>query len=153
MAQGDVGTLPVPDPESNPAPPQGPEPAPKPLRVLLVEDNLVNQKVAGAMLDRLGIGVAVAGDGERAVEIFGQGGIDMVLMDLQMPIMDGYEATRRLRDLESKRAWPRTPVIALTANTRDEDRNACIAVGMDDFISKPISKAELNQTVQRWAKR
>ena len=152
MALRDVGTLPAPDPESIAAPPQEPEPAPMPPRVLLVEDNLINQRVAGAMLDRLGISVAVAGDGERAVDIFGQGGIDMVLMDLQMPVMDGYEATRRLRELESKRAWPRTPIIALTANTRDEDRNACFAAGMDDFIAKPISKAELCLTLQRWAK-
>ena len=151
LPPGEAGTKPEPGPESVSAP--GPEPAPSPLRVLLVEDNRISQKVAGAMLDRLGIGVALASDGERAVDIFSQGGIDIVLMDLQMPIMDGYEATRRLRVLESERAWPRTPVIAFTANTTTEDRDACLAAGMDDFIAKPISKTELHRTVQRWAKR
>jgi CheY-like chemotaxis protein len=71
-------------------------------------------------------------------------------MDVQMPIMDGFEATRLLRDLEAERGWPRTPVLALTANTLDTDRNACLAAGMDDFVAKPMTKAGLRDALGRW---
>ena len=104
--------------------------------VLLVDDNLIGQKVTGAMLARLGLQVQVVGNGVQALEVFAVGGIAIVLMDVQMPEMDGLEATRRLRALEAERGWPRTPVLALTANTMAEDRDACLAAGMDDFIAQ-----------------
>jgi CheY-like chemotaxis protein len=115
-----------------------------------VEDNPINQKVACAMLRRLGVRVEVADDGRKALAIFAQGGIDLVLMDVQMPVMDGYEATRSIRDLELARGWPRTPVLALTANAMAEDRDACLAAGMDDFIPKPIAKSALQAALDRW---
>ena len=118
--------------------------------VLLVDDNLVGQKITGAMVTRLGLQVQVAGNGVQALEIFAQGGIAVVLMDIQMPEMDGLEATRRLRALEAAHGWPRTPVLALTANTMAEDRDACLAAGMDDFIARPASKAALTETLARW---
>ncbi|HYN76198.1 MAG TPA: ATP-binding protein [Lamprocystis sp. (in: g-proteobacteria)] len=118
--------------------------------VLLVDDNIVGQKVTGAMLARLGLKVQVAGNGRQALECYAQGGIAIVLMDVQMPGMDGLEATRRLRVLEAERAWPRTPVLALTANTMAEDRDACLTAGMDDFIARPASKAALTETLARW---
>ena len=131
--------------------PRSPAPTPSaPRRVLLVEDNLVGQKVAAAMLERLGCSTVIATNGLEALDTFGLGGIDVVLMDVQMPIMDGFEATRLLRDLEAERGWPRTPVLALTANTHDTDRNACLAAGMDDFVAKPMTKAGLQDALGRW---
>jgi CheY-like chemotaxis protein len=119
-------------------------------QVLLVDDNLLGQKVTGATLAKLGLGVRAATDGQQALDIFAAGGIDLVLMDIQMPVMDGFEATRRLRALEAERAWPRTPVLALTANTMAADRDACLAAGMDDFIPRPVSKAGLKEALGRW---
>jgi len=130
-----------------PAPPLA---RPRARRALLVEDNLVNQKVARALLVGLGLEVLVAGDGREALETFAQGGIDLVLMDIRMPVMDGYEATRRLRDLEAQRNWPRTPVLAVSANSSAEDRDACRAAGMDDFIAKPMNKAGFSAALARW---
>ncbi|MBV5274288.1 MAG: response regulator [Lamprocystis purpurea] len=133
------------------AAPRSPAPVPPaPPRVLLVEDNLVGQKVATAMLERLGCSTLIASNGLEALDTFGRGGIEVVLMDVQMPIMDGFEATRLLRDLEAERGWPRTPVLALTANTLDTDRNACLAAGMDDFVAKPMTKAGLRDALGRW---
>ena len=135
------------------AAPRSPAPAAvsaAPRRVLLVEDNLVGQKVAAAMLERLGCSTIIAANGLEALDTFGLGGIDVVLMDVQMPIMDGFEATRLLRELEADRGWPRTPVLALTANTHDTDRNACLAADMDDFVAKPMTKAGLQDALRRW---
>jgi PAS domain S-box-containing protein len=147
-----AGVVPAVRPQA-PQVPQG-EPAGSPgpagRSALLVEDNPINQKVACAMLRRLGVRVEVADDGRKALAIFAQGGIDLVLMDVQMPVMDGYEATRSIRDLELARGWPRTPVLALTANAMAEDRDACLAAGMDDFIPKPIAKSALQAALDRW---
>ncbi|WP_295426433.1 PAS domain-containing hybrid sensor histidine kinase/response regulator [uncultured Thiodictyon sp.] len=131
---------------------QAPEPQPRPRarRALLVEDNLVNQKVARGTLAGLGLEVLVADDGRQALEIFAQGGIDIVLMDIQMPVMDGYEATRRLRALEAERAWPRTPVLAVSANTSAEDRDRCLAADMDAFVAKPTNAAGFKAALVRW---
>jgi PAS domain S-box-containing protein len=120
------------------------------LKVLLVEDNVVNQKVVLAMLTRMGLAVTVAGDGQKALEAFADGGVDLVLMDIQMPVMDGFEATRHLRALERERALARTPVIALTANAMSEERDLCLAAGMDDFIAKPLTRQGLRDVVARW---
>ena len=139
---------------AKPAGRAGPDAAGEPgwsASVLLVEDNLVNQKVARAMLERMGHRVLVAADGAKGLDAFAQGGIDLVLMDMQMPVMDGLEATRQLRRMEQDRGLPRTPVLALTANAMAEDRDACLAAGMDDFIAKPMNKAGLAAAVERWA--
>jgi two-component system, sensor histidine kinase and response regulator len=109
--------------------------------VLLVEDNAVNQKVAVQFLTRMGCTVQVASNGEVAVEAYKTGKFDLVLMDLQMPVMDGFTATRHIRDLEEWRQ--RTPVIALTANAMKGQMERCLAAGMDGFLTKPLDLREL----------
>jgi len=116
--------------------------------VLLVEDNVVNQKVARRYLERMGLSVAIAGDGDAAVRAFQAARYDLVLMDLQMPVMDGLEATRRIRILEGLR--PRTPIVALTANAMAGQMERCLAGDMDGFLSKPLQIEALRATVARY---
>jgi len=115
------------------------------LDVLLVEDNVVNQKLAIALLNRWGHRVTVANDGQLALEALAQHRFDLVLMDMIMPVMDGLEATRIFRASE---AGPRTPIIAMTANAMLGDRADCMAAGMDDYISKPIETTELQRLIK-----
>ncbi len=119
------------------------------IRLLLVEDNAVNRKVATRMLERSGFVVTVAEDGREGVERFREGGWDVVLMDIQMPVMDGIEATRTIRAWEAERGLERTPIIAVTAHTLDDDRTAAHAAGMDGFVGKPISPDELLGAIHR----
>ncbi len=119
------------------------------LRVLLAEDHPVNRKVAIRMLERVGIEVVPVTNGHEAVETFGRGRFDLVLMDLQMPVLDGFAATAELRRREPS-GTRRTPIIALTANALEGDRERCIAAGMDDYLTKPFSSAELEDTLSRW---
>ncbi|HKT42645.1 MAG TPA: ATP-binding protein, partial [Rhodanobacteraceae bacterium] len=119
--------------------------------VLLVEDHPVNQKVAQKLLERLGLTVHVADNGEIALEkLRGQQAYAMVLMDCQMPVLDGYSATRRLREIESEQNKPRMPVIAMTAHAMSGDRERCLQAGMDDYLSKPLDRQLLEQTLARW---
>jgi CheY-like chemotaxis protein len=122
-----------------------------PARILLVEDNTVNQSVTTRMLEMLGHELELAVDGHQALEALEGGRFDLVLMDCQMPGLDGFEATRRLRKREAARGseWP-LPVIALTASAMQGDRERCLAAGMDDYLAKPFSAAQLAQTLQRW---
>jgi signal transduction histidine kinase/CheY-like chemotaxis protein/HPt (histidine-containing phosphotransfer) domain-containing protein len=117
--------------------------------VLLVEDNPVNQKVAQAMLKKLGVPVEVANDGQEAVERVKACEYDLILMDCQMPVMDGYQATAAIRSLHEGRVH-RLPIVALTANAMQGDRQRCIEVGMDDFLSKPYSLGQLQAILMRW---
>lgn len=117
-------------------------------RVLLVEDNSVNQMVGEGMLRKLGCQVSVAIDGRAAVARMTTEDFDVVLMDSQMPGMDGLEATRLIREWESNRS--RTPIVGVTAHASDESRAACVAAGMDDYLSKPFTLAELTTTLGRW---
>jgi signal transduction histidine kinase/CheY-like chemotaxis protein len=117
------------------------EPA-KPLRILLAEDNPVNQRLAVKLLEKQGHIVTLAGDGRRALEAYSIASFDVILMDVHMPEMDGLEATRQIRKLEDGTAH-RTPIIAVTALTMAGDREICLAAGMDGFVSKPIRPAEL----------
>lgn len=119
-------------------------------RVLLVEDNLVNQKVALGMLKKLGLDSVVAEDGLQAVDILSKQEFDLVLMDCMMPNMDGYEATGVIRAENSPVLQHSIPVIAMTANAMQGDREKCLAAGMDDYIAKPIKKDLLVQTLNRW---
>ena len=119
------------------------------LRLLLVEDNKVNQLVATAMLSPYGYEVHVAENGEEGVEAVISGDFDMVLMDIQMPRMDGVEATQRIRALGGKKGT--IPIIAVTAHAMRGDRESYIAAGMDDYVSKPINAQILIETIQRWA--
>jgi len=126
------------------------EPAGGGLDILLVEDNLVNQKVATRLLEKLGHRVAVASHGAEALEQLEQGPRDLVLMDVQMPVMDGLEATRRIRERE-RRGGGRQRIVAMTANAMVGDRERCLQAGMDDYISKPISTFELDRVLRESA--
>ena len=118
------------------------------LRVLLVEDNVVNRKVVVKMLKKMGCAVTVAENGRVALDLIEERAFDAVLMDCQMPVMDGYEAAREIRKRED--AGSRIPIVALTANALKGDRESCLAAGMDDYITKPVKKDELAALLSRW---
>jgi signal transduction histidine kinase/DNA-binding response OmpR family regulator len=121
------------------------------VRILLAEDNLVNQKVAQKMLQNLGCDVTVVPNGEEAAAAAGNEKFDVVLMDCQMPKLDGYGATKAIR--EKEQGIGRTPVIAMTANAMKGDREKCLAAGMDDYISKPVRQDVLADALKRWTLR
>jgi signal transduction histidine kinase/CheY-like chemotaxis protein len=116
-------------------------------RVLVAEDNLVNQKLVRSLLEKLGCEVDVVGNGREAVEAVAKSDYDAVLMDCQMPELDGFAATREIRS--SERAGCRIPIIALTANAMIGDRERCLEAGMDDYVSKPIGRGELEAALAR----
>ncbi|MGN6313390.1 MAG: ATP-binding protein [Rhodanobacteraceae bacterium] len=118
--------------------------------VLLVEDHPVNQQVARRLLERLGLKVEVAGHGAEALEKIRQQHFNLVLMDCQMPVLDGYSATRRLRERELAASVPRLPVIAMTAHAMAGDRERCLDAGMDDYLTKPLDRTLLAETLARW---
>ena len=118
-------------------------------RILLVEDNLINREVALDILTSFGCEVDIAVNGEQALEKLQQTDYALVLMDCQMPVKDGYEATRDIR-LQEKINKQHIPIVALTANALSQDREKCLSVGMDDFISKPFSIQELNRVLGKW---
>jgi signal transduction histidine kinase/CheY-like chemotaxis protein/HPt (histidine-containing phosphotransfer) domain-containing protein len=117
--------------------------------VLLVEDNPVNRQVAQRLLSLIGLSFAIAENGKEALERLDQAAFDAVLMDCQMPIMDGYSATRIRRDKETAGA-KRIPIIAMTANAMAGDREKCLKAGMDDYMSKPLNRALLEQMLRKW---
>lgn len=119
-----------------------------PLRVLVVDDHVVNQAVAAAVLRKWGHAVATALDGREAVDKSGQESFDVILMDLQMPEMDGLDATRAIRAREAAQGLPRTPIIAMTARVMTEDRDKCREAGMDGFISKPLDQQALFEQLE-----
>jgi signal transduction histidine kinase/ActR/RegA family two-component response regulator len=118
--------------------------------ILLVEDNVVNQEVATEYLQAMGYQVTLADDGHAGLSRFKSGSFDIVLMDSLMPVMDGLQATRLIRDVERSSAGKRTPIIALTANAFPKDRETCLAAGMDDVLSKPFNYEELAAMVKKW---
>ncbi len=130
-------------------PPEAPAPAAGGLRVLVAEDHSVNQLLIDAMLRRLGHQPVLVADGHAAVEQARQGGWDVVLMDMQMPELDGLDATRAIRALPGAAA--RVPIVAMTANARPEDRQACLDAGMDDYVAKPIDLLDLQAAMARAA--
>ncbi|HEY7638594.1 MAG TPA: two-component regulator propeller domain-containing protein [Steroidobacteraceae bacterium] len=117
-------------------------------RVLIVEDQALNREVAEGMLVALGLQVATAANGQQALDVLAVEAFDAVLMDCQMPVMDGFSATAELRRRE--RAGTRQPIIALTADATSEGREACLAAGMDDYLAKPFSRAALHGVLARW---
>ena len=119
------------------------------LSILLVEDNVLNQRIVTFSLKKYNHNVTIANNGVEAIEKFKEAKYDVVLMDIMMPEMDGLEATEKIRELENsmKRDY-RTPIIALTANTMDNDREKCISYGMDEFMAKPFDIEKLKQIFQ-----
>jgi len=123
----------------------------KNIRILLAEDNLTNQQVAIGGLKKFGfVGVQIVENGALAVKAVSESSYDLVLMDIQMPEMDGHEATRQIRKLESESGKKRIPIIAMTAHAMKEDRDKCIAAGMDDYVSKPIDPKALLEVLECW---
>jgi CheY-like chemotaxis protein len=114
------------------------------LNILLVEDNLLNQRIVTFSLKKYNHEVIIANNGVEAIEKFRENKFDVILMDIMMPVMDGLEATVKIREEEKlNNVEKRTPIVALTANTMDNDRDKCISYGMDDFLSKPFDIEKL----------
>ena len=122
-----------------------------PMRILVVDDNATNQLLAVKLVERLGCRAQAVADGVEALDALRGGEFDLVLMDCQMPRMDGFEATRRLRSGEAGDRAARMPVVAVTANAMASDREACMRAGMNDFLAKPVLLALLSETLARWA--
>ncbi len=118
------------------------------LRVLVAEDNVINQRLATRLLEKRGHSVVVTATGREALTILGESQFDVVLMDVQMPDMDGLQATALIRERESTQGAAHTPIIALTAHTMKGDRERCLSAGMDDFITKPVNAVELIAVVE-----
>jgi PAS domain S-box-containing protein len=119
-------------------------------QILLAEDNPTNQKVAVKLLEKLGYSVQVAANGQEVLQQLEEKPYDLILMDCQMPLLDGYETTQEIRRRQGDRSH--TIIIAMTANAMKEDRDKCIAAGMDDYVSKPISKDQIQAVLQQWGK-
>jgi PAS domain S-box-containing protein len=122
-------------------------------RILVVDDNPANQKVMMRLLEKLGYRSEAVGNGREALDLFLNGKYDLILMDCQMPEMDGYEATRRIRVAESASKRTPTPVVALTAHAMAGDREKCRLAGMDDYLPKPVGLEQLDRTLVRWLSR
>jgi len=123
---------------------------PSSLRILVAEDNAVNQMVITRQLQRLNLVADIVEDGHKALQALEQGTYDIVILDAQMPLLEGSEVARRWREIEQDRHLPRTPLIALTASIMNEERERCLTSGMDCFLTKPISQAELLATLSRF---
>ena len=120
------------------------------IHVLVAEDNPVNQKVAVRTLEKLGYRAQIASNGREALDALESGEFDLVLMDCQMPEVDGFEATRTIRAREASSGAPRRPIVAMTANAMSGDRELCLAAGMDDYIAKPFNPQDLLKIIERW---
>jgi signal transduction histidine kinase/CheY-like chemotaxis protein len=157
-SDGSVGLIDIPKSESalEASPSRAEVVATAAARILLAEDNPVNQQVGVAMLEMLGHRVELAGDGRQALEALERSTFDLVLMDCQMPELDGFEVTTRLRENEAaggragESPLPRVPVVALTASAMQGDRERCLAAGMDDYLSKPLTLAQLGAALGKW---
>jgi signal transduction histidine kinase/AmiR/NasT family two-component response regulator len=141
---------PVAKSETSAAPTVTSSTAPKDVRVLFAEDNKINQLVAGKQLAKLGYhSVDIVGNGFEAVSAWQQGKYGIILMDCQMPEMDGYAAAQKIREQEREKHLPHIPIIAMTANAMQGDRELCLAAGMDDYLSKPVNERDLRAILER----
>ena len=120
------------------------------VRVLVAEDNIINQKLVKRLIEKLGYRVDIAPDGVQAVKLARATLYNIIVMDGSMPEMDGYQAATEIRRLQQQGVMPRVPIIALTANALPEDRERCLAAGMDDYLSKPVSQADLRAMLERY---
>jgi len=120
--------------------------------VLVVDDTAMNLKITIRVLEKLGVRADPAGNGKEALEALAQRPYDLVLMDCQMPEMDGYEATAAIRKTQ-KKGEPRVPIVAMTAHAMSGEREKCLAAGMDDYLSKPVDNAKLARMVRKWLSR
>jgi CheY-like chemotaxis protein len=124
--------------------------------VLLVEDNDINALLARRLLEKAGCKVKACGNGREAVELFQrilagtEAPVDLVLMDLHMPMLDGLDAARAIRQLHRTRASKCPPIVAVTANAFEEDRRQCLEAGMDDYLTKPFDRQDVDRVLERW---
>jgi two-component system sensor histidine kinase/response regulator len=118
--------------------------------VLVAEDNAVNQRLIKRMLEKLGYEVDIAADGAQAVALATVTRYDVIVMDCSMPEMDGLQATAEIRRRHQEGSLPRIPIVALTANAMTEDRDRCLAAGMDDYLSKPVSQNDLRTMLEKY---
>ncbi len=116
----------------------------------MVEDNRINQKVLTRQLMNLGYAIEVAENGAEAVEMVKRGRYDLVFMDVQMPVMDGFQATREIRGAGAD--WSAVPIVAVTANAFQSEREKCISLGMDGYLTKPVDKDRLQEALRRWVR-
>ena len=123
------------------------------IKVLLCEDNEINMRVAAMILKRLNVVIDYAENGQEGINKFLHVKYDIILMDCMMPVIDGYQATTKIRQLEKENNMERTPIIALTANSTQADKQKCLDTGMDDFIGKPIKKEFVEEKIRKWIKR
>lgn len=120
--------------------------------ILVAEDNEVNQKLVSSILTKSGINYRIVSNGQEAIKVYENESFDLILMDCQMPIMDGFAATEKIREIEKSKSRKRVPIIAITANAMKGDREKCIGKGMDDFLSKPFRMNELLDIIGVWTK-
>jgi CheY-like chemotaxis protein len=151
MRKPAAGGAPPPLPEAPVTPPAlAPvESSGNPVRILVVEDNPINQRVFESMLEHLGYGCRLVANGQEALAALASERYDLVFMDCQMPVMDGYEATRKMRSGQPSHAGP---IVALTAHALDGDREKCLEAGMDDYLAKPVSLKCLGGMLSKWLK-
>jgi two-component system, sensor histidine kinase and response regulator len=119
-------------------------------KILVVEDNLINQKVLKIILDKAGYSYDIAEDGLQAVQKFKSGTYKLVLMDCQMPNLDGLRASQIIRDYENENQRTRCPIVAMTANAMKGDKERCVTAGMDDFLAKPFKSGDLMRVISTW---
>jgi CheY-like chemotaxis protein len=124
--------------------------SPKFPRILLAEDNDINRALATDILEFLGFTVHAVTDGKQALHAALQHSFDLILMDCQMPLLNGYEATRQIRTGESESGQAKTPIVAISGHAVAEDREKCLAAGMNDYLQKPFTVAELQEKTSRW---
>jgi CheY-like chemotaxis protein len=122
----------------------------KELKVLICEDNEVNRKVAMTLLKRASLAADLAKNGQEGFNKFSQSQYDLILMDCMMPIMDGLEATKKIREFEKENNLKNSVIVAVTANASNENKDKCLEIGMNDFISKPLRKEAIEKVLEKW---